>query len=748
MTFHDLIIFILHQKRNMRKFVVFAFVAFVSVFNGRAEEGMLIPSLIQAFEDDMKARGMKLSAEDIYSVNNSSLKDAILHFGGGCTAELVSDQGLLLTNHHCGYSQVQSHSSVEKDYLKYGFWAKNKQEELPNDGLTASRIVRIDDVTQSVFFGTEGMTEADKYAKMQANIAQLIEDATKGTHYDADVKEFNYGNDFYIVVEETFLDVRLVGTPPNSIGKFGGDTDNWVWPRHTGDFSVFRIYAGADNKPAEYNAKNQPYKPLHFLPVSMKNRVPGEFTMVYGFPGTTEQHLSSEHVRFIMDRERPARIRMRDLSLGVINASMSSSDELRIKYASKQARIANGWKKWIGQLGGLKTVDAIQIKLDREKLYNEMAASKPEWQEKYGTVIQQMNELINKNQDYEFAYSMAVEYLYIGPEIFARARTMDKFLDAILMADGEVAFNELVEDQRKDAEGFFKNYDEATDKEIFRLLTDEYIARMGDKTPAVLKNVSSLDLTNEIYSGSVLTNKERFSAFLSDLKYSSVVKYNKKVKKNRQKPENKQKVIPPLTIKDNGHDLWLALNTEFREETLPGVRAYTFSMEELLKTYVAGKKEMFPDDKHWPDANSTLRITYGKLEGSAPHDGMTYTEHTTIDGIIAKNNTGHPDFELLPRMRELAAAKNYGPYAQDGELWVCFTGSNHTTGGNSGSPVIDGEGNLMGLNFDRTWESTMSDYMFDASRCRNITVDIRYVMWVMDIYSGAGHLVDEMTQVK
>ncbi len=713
----------------MIRFFGISALVFAFVFRSVAEEGMLIPSLVHAFEDDMKAMGMKLSAEDIYSVNHSSLKDAIFHFGGGCTAELVSDKGLLLTNHHCGYSQIQSHSSIEKDYLQYGFWAKTMAEELPNPGLTASRVVRIENVTDAILFGTEGLNKQERYAIVKRNLNKLIEDATNNNHYEAEIKPFNYGNDFYMIVREKFKDVRLVGTPPNSIGKFGGDTDNWVWPRHTGDFSVFRIYADANNLPNDYHETNKPYKPLHFLPVSMKPRVKGEFTMVYGFPGSTEQHLTSGHLQYIMDQERPARIAMREKALSVIDAGMRSSDELRIKYASKQASIANGWKKWIGQLGGLRTVNAIQIKLDREKAYNDMANSKEEWKEKYGSVIERMNMEIEKSKHVDFAYAMAVEYLYIGPELFKRARELNAFMSQYedLKAKGEL--EKEIEKLKKSAEGFFKNYDENIDKQIFILLTEEYKNQLStDQLPSILKDNTSKDLADQIYSKSVVTNKDRFLAFLSKVKSS---KSFKKIKS-----------------KDQGFKVWFETNEKFEMDVLPDYRVFSATMDEHLQTYVAGRAEMFPEEKMWPDANSTMRITYGKLEGSAPHDGMVYTEHTTIDGIITKNNTGNADYELLPRMKELAEEKAYGDYAQDGELWVCFTGSNHTTGGNSGSPVIDAEGNLMGLNFDRTWESTMSDYMFDASRCRNIVVDIRYVMWVMDVYAGAGHLVEEMKIVK
>ena len=711
----------------MRRFFAIAFIALISITGVRAEEGMLIPSLISAFESDMQAMGMKLSAEEIYSVNNSSLKDAILHFGGGCTAELVSSQGLLLTNHHCGYSQIQSHSSLENDYLKYGFWAKDQSEELTNPGLTASRVVRIQDVTGSVLSGTEGLDEAAMMAKIQANIKVLIGDATTGNHFSAKIKPFNYGNEYYMIVKETFLDVRLVGTPPNSIGKFGGDTDNWVWPRHTGDFSVFRVYAGANNEPAEFSASNKPYAPLHFLPVSMKDRTPGEFTMVYGFPGSTEQHLSSRHLQYIMDRERPARIKMREKSLSVIDAGMRSSDEIRIKYASKQARIANGWKKWIGQLGGLKTVNALQIKLDREKVYNDMAATSPEWKTKYGNIINEMNALMEKHESAEFGYWMAIEYLYVGPELFKRARTLDKFFLELSKMEDETKIQEAIDHQIDAAKGFFKNYDENIDKRIFELLTEEYVNQMsGAELPEELKNKSAADLADMVYSKSVLTNEERFMKFMAKVKLKSLAKLQK----------------------DPGFKVWQSTNNNFMDNVVPDVRVFQSNMNVLLKTYVAGMMEMFPEKKMWPDANGTMRISYGKLEGSAPHDGMQYTEHTTLDGIISKNNTGNPDYEILPKMKELAEKKDYGDYAQDGELWVCFSSSNHTTGGNSGSPVIDAEGNLMGLNFDRSWESTMSDYMFDSSRCRNITVDIRYVLWVMDRYSGAKHLVDEMSIVK
>lgn len=687
----------------------------------RAEEGMLIPSLISAFESDMKAKGMKLSAEDIYSINKTSLKDAILQFGGGCTAEIVSNQGLLLTNHHCGYSYIQYHSSLEKDYLKNGFWAKNKSEELANPGLTAMRIVRIEDVTNSVFVGASSKNDLET---IQANIKKLTAAAVAGTQYEAEIKPFNYGNDYYMMVKETFLDVRLVGTPPNSIGKFGGDTDNWVWPRHTGDFSVFRIYAGKDNKPAAFSKDNVPYQPLHSLPISFKNRKVGDFTMVYGFPGQTEQHVVSSYLKFIIEKERPARIHMRDLSLNVIDAAMKASDLTRIQYSVKQASIANAWKKWIGQIDGLRTLDAVSIKIAQEKVYIEMAKTKVEWN-KYADVVDKMNALVAAKSDLEFQYAMGAEYFSYGPEYFKLARGLNDLITNYSKYKEKGELNSVIEKLKTGAEGFFKNYDEKVDQQIFELLTYEYLKQIN-QLQNYKNEIGIKSLTDVIYSKSILTNKERYLAFL--------IKFN-------------EKSLAKLK-KDFGFNFYNGRISTFRNEVIPGYQNYSAEMNNLLQLYVEGKFVMFPNDKHWPDANSTLRITYGQLEGSAPTDGMMYTEHTTLDGIIAKYNSGNPDMELLPRMLELHKAKNYGPYAQGDELWVCFTGSNHTTGGNSGSPVLDANGHLMGLNFDRTWESTMSDYMFDASRCRNVVVDIRYVMWVMDIYSGAKHLVDEMNLVK
>jgi hypothetical protein len=708
------------------KNIALLFLFFTQVFVSRSEEGMLIPTLLSAFESDMQAMGMKLSASDIYDANNASIKDAIIHFGGGCTAEIVSEKSLLLTNHHCGFSQIYSHSTVENNRAKNGWWAKNFSEELPNPGLTAARMVKIEDVTARVLEGTEGKTPQEMNTIVMANIAKLKAAATKDNHYEADIKPFDFGNSYFLLVKETFRDVRFVGTPPNTVGKFGGDTDNWVWPRHTGDFSVFRIYADENNLPADYSENNRPYQPLHFLPVSLKPRQENDFTMVFGFPGVTEQHTISAELDYIINELRPAQIRMRDLSLSAINAGMKKSEEITINYAPKQARIANAWKKWIGQIDGLKRGDAIKVKQTYEKQYTKDAASNPAWNNEYATIVDALNSSANQGKEADFAYNMFIEYAYVGAEFFKLTRALEDELEK-LEESGEKASPELIEKLVKQATGFFEKYNTDIDREIFQLQTDYYISVMKDDYLAdVLKKGTTPALTKAIYEKSIFTDLARYTKFVNKLSAKS----------------RKQ------LMKDAGFNLHVQLNTVFSEKVQLGVQQYFGEKNYLMKTFVKGKYEMYPDHKHWSDANSTLRVTYGKLEGSQPMDGMNYLSHTTIDGIIEKYNTGQADFDLLPRMLELYKNKEFGDYLQDGELWVCFTGSNHTTGGNSGSPVIDAEGNLLGLNFDRSWESTMSDYMFDASRCRNITVDMHYVLWMIDIYGGAKHIVDEMTIVK
>lgn len=686
-----------------------------------AVEGMWIPSLIDMFHSDMETYGLKLKPEEIYSTNKSSLKDAIVQFNGGCTAEIVSDKGLLLTNHHCGFDAIQRHSSLENDYLKNGFWAKDQASELACPWLRVTFVKEIVDVTKEVMAGVDlTADEAAQINVVRANIAKLEAVRTKGSVL-AKIKAFNKGNQYYMLVTEDYNDIRLVGAPPSAIGKYGGDTDNWVWPRHTGDFAVFRIYANTNNEPAKYNTANVVYKPKHFLPISMKDKKEGDFTMVYGFPGTTDQHYSTNKLEFYMKTERPARIKMRQTSLDIIKPAMNNSDQIRIQYASKQARIANAWKKWIGQLGGLRELNALDKKAKWEAEYIQKSKEKADWA-KYGNVIQQLNELQAANQKYEFARALFIEYFFVGPEFLRFAYNFDQLANNYEELEKEGKLPELVEKLQAAADGFYKNYNHEVDYAIYKALTPLYIEYIDNDLLPKDFAADWAKTGEKIFDCSVIMNPEKLKALLS--------KPNKGMAKKLQKD-------PALQL---AAALYESYNTNIRE----GYGNFARAEQALMTTYVGGILEMFPDKKTWADANSTLRIAYGKLEGSAPVDGMKYLHYTTIDGIMQKYNPENPDFQLTDRFLKLYKEGDFGQYTQDGELWVCFTASNHTTGGNSGSPVIDAEGRLMGINFDRSWESTMSDFMFDASRCRNIAVDIRYVLWVIDKYGEAGYLVEEM----
>lgn len=702
--------------------IIFIFFIGLKV-NSFATEGMWIPSLIDMFYSDMKTYGLKLSPDQIYSTNHSSLKDAVIQFNGGCTAEIVSDQGLILTNHHCGFDAIQKHSSLEHDYLKNGFWSKGFTEELPCPWLHVTFVKRIDDVTMMVLNGVlDNMSETEKVKQIKINIKALEKKAVIGTNYKAKIKPFNLGNQYYMLVVEDFDDIRLVGAPPSAIGKYGGDTDNWVWPRHTGDFSVFRIYADANNKSAKFNEANQPYKPEYSMPISLLPKKQGDFTMIYGFPGSTEQHYSKTKLKFYIEKERPTRIKMRETTLNIIKPAMNNDDLIRIQYASKQARISNAWKKWIGQIKGLRELNALGVKNKWEEEYMAKAAEKSEWKQKYYPIIKKLADLQTKNEKYEMARAMFIEYFYVGPEFIKYAIKFSNVANNYekLSADGKL--QDEVNKLKAQSKSFFKNYNKSIDQKIFNALTPLYINAVNvELLPVNLAATWQKD-GDLIYSKSIILDSTKIQVLLD--------KFSKKsVKKLLKDPALKYATAIYKGYFDNVAKPFSVFN---REETA------------LNKIYLEGIFKMFPDKKVWPDANSTMRITYGKIEGSSPYDGMTYTHYTTIDGIMQKYDPTNPDFQLTDRFLELYKKKDFGPYTQDNELWVCFSASNHTTGGNSGSPVIDANGYLMGINFDRSWESTMSDFMFSEKRCRNIAVDIRYVLWVIDKYGDAHHLIEEM----
>ena len=701
----------------------FKIIIILSIFSFKGilifgHEGMWIPSLLKVIEGQMKSDGLEISAEDIYSINNSSLKDAIVHFGGGCTAEVVSKQGLILTNHHCGYSQIQQHSSLENNYLKDGFWAMSKSEELTNPGLTATFIVSIKDVTNEVFKDTINLSPLEFKKVISKNIKNIQNQGGNQPNYNYVVKPFFYGNKYYLITSKTYKDVRLVGAPPSSMGKFGGDTDNWVWPRHTCDFSVFRIYANQENEPVEISENNIAYNAPVALDVKVSGVKENDFSMVFGFPGKTEQYLTSNAVDNYINIILPARIEMRKNSLKHIDASMDLSESNFIKYASKQSRISNAYKKWIGQDIGLRKKQAVNKKRSQEKKWVEKNPSNQFLLDKLFTLEEQKIK-------YQLAYSLFIELWYYGPEII-------RFSNSIEKLKGAEEFESKIKNKQKNSVSYFKNYDSNVDKEVFKSLIPIYLKHLEDdlEDPLMISALQKFDNENlfvdNLFEKSKLTNLESTLKVLNSNK-KSFVKYLEK--------------DPVVDFASN-------LYNHFLNNILPQYRKLEEEHQILMGKYLKNLMESYPERSFFSDANSTMRLTYGKVEGSKPRDGMSYDWFTTIDGIIDKYNTGEADFKIPSRLQNLYDEKNYGRYGDNGTLNICFLGSNHTTGGNSGSPALDSKGQLIGINFDRTWESTMSDVLFDENICRNIMVDIRYVLWVIDIYAGAGHLVNEMNLVE
>ena len=714
----------------MIKKLILSFFIFHFSFSLYAEEGMWIPSLLKKLnESDMQTMGMKLCAEDIYSINQSSLKDAIVSLNnGGCTAEVISEKGLILTNHHCGFSEIQALSSIERDYLKNGFWAMSNLEELPAAGMKASFIIMMEDVTSQVMKDISGPLTDEARATMKKNAQEIIEKVTEGTHYEAVIKPFNYGNSFFLIVQETFTDVRLVFAPPSSIGKFGGDTDNWMWPRHTGDFSMFRIYAGKDNKPAKYSESNIPYKPARSLSIYTEGVKQNDFTMVFGFPGTTKQYLTSFAVENIMNYTNPARIKMREKSLEIIDQAMLSSDTLRIQYAAKQARISNAYKKWIGESKGLKRLNSLEKKKAIEAEFTMNVYQKQENIQKYGQTLNKLKVLNEKSKNLSLAADYFNELVTYGPEFIRYTRSFESLIEdySELFKDKE-KLNTAVEKLQKGIR-FFKNYNAKTDRKIFESLFKMYLeGTPSDLLPDYLaviqkKYKGNYDLLSKaIYEKSFFTDSTRVKNLLKNFSASSV----KKVKA------------------DPSFLLMSGLFEGYNLKVLPDLQLLNFEIDTEMQTYVAGLMELIPD-KYWFDANSTLRVAYGKVEGSEPKDGIQYNYFTTLDGLMEKYIPGDVEFDVPEKLRQLYNAKNYGSYGEDGEIHVAFTASNQTTGGNSGSPVLNAYGELIGLNFDRTWESTMSDIMYDPEQCRNVAMDIRYMLFIVDKFAGATYLLDEM----
>ena len=649
----------------MKRFLLLAAVLF-TVLPARADEGMWLPSLISQRIADMQAKGLKLSADDIYSVNHSSLKDAVVLFGGGCTGELVSDEGLLFTNHHCGYSYIQRHSSVEHDYLKDGFWARNRNEELANPGLTVRFLVKMEDVTAAVLKGDKPkLTEDQRNALIKKNIEALRKletDPAKGLV--AQVNSLYYGNQYFLYVFQEFRDVRLVGAPPSSIGKFGGETDNWMWPRHTGDFSIFRIYADKDGNPADYSPENVPYHPKKSFTVSRKGVSEGDFTFVYGCPGSTQEYVHSEAVRYTQDISDPEKIALRTTRLEIMKKYMDQSQAVRIQYSSKYASVANAWKKWQGEEKGLRKNKIVPQKQAYEKRFAEWAVGT-----RYEGLVERLAQLYTAREPIYRAYEYYNETV----------RTIER-----LNMAANPNFNR-------------KDYYEPIDSEMFVAMMEAFDKALDDSyKPALF-------LQKRAEYGSM--EKWRDAVFADSLE---------------------------------ARELAQAFTDYVNENLAPQVSALNQSIEKCYHDYMQGQMEFESEKAFYPDANLTLRIAYGSVAGYSPSDAIYYRPVSTLKGIIEKDNPDIFDYDIPQVLRDI--------YAQGGHESqpVCFLATNHTTGGNSGSPVLNAEGQLVGINFDRVWEGTMSDLAFDPEICRNISLDIRYLLFTIKEIGHADYLFDEM----
>jgi len=702
---------------------------FLSFLVVKADSGMWLPVLLKQKEVEMQKLGFKLTAEDVYSVNHSSMKDAVVLFARGCTGEIISNKGLLLTNHHCGYSYIQRYSTMENNILHDGFWAASEKEEIPCEGLFVTFLIYMEEVTEDVLQGVGNAKDITERDEMIAkNINTIIEKATDGTDYSAEIKPFYYGNQYYMFVNRVFNDVRLVGTPPESIGKFGGDTDNWMWPRHTGDFSLYRVYANQNGEPAPYHPDNIPLKTETFFPISTKGIDEGDFTMVFGFPGTTQQYLISDGIDLVVNYRNPPLIHQRGARLDIMKKYMDLSPEIRLMYAAKANTISNGWKKSIGESKGIKETKILRTKEKQEKYLEFFAYQTSDASERY----QILTDLRALYKTYKELETKAVTLR----ETF-QAVELGRFMELVRPMLKE-PFPWSAETKTKlsgQSEKFYASYYKPIDKEIFVELLDYYFnITKKEWIPASLQKYAGIEretlqaMAKQLYDHSVFASAETFNKFVSAASKKEVAGLHKWLNENTMFLEANQALTE-------------INKSSYTENTLPNIRRQIDAKYRVWVNFIAKDTT----GKYFPDANLTLRVAFGKMEGFSPYNGMVYLPYTTTEGILQKEDPNVFDYIVDQKLRDLIIYKDFEPYADaNGEMRVAFIASNHTTGGNSGSPILNGNGELVGINFDRVWEGTMSDLHYDLSRCRNISLDIRYFLFIVDKYANAKHLIEEM----
>ncbi|WP_313100889.1 S46 family peptidase [Epilithonimonas sp.] len=711
----------------MKKILLSAFALSTVMTFAQQYGGMWIPTEVN--EKEMKELGMKISAKDIFNPEKASIKDAVVQFDGGCTAEIISGKGLLLTNHHCGYDNIQSHSTVENDLLTNGFWAKDMNGELPNPGVTVDFITDIKEVTKDILAGTDGLAGKDLDAKIKQNTDAYIASQKPESYQKISVRSMYYGNKYYAYVIETYKDIRLVGAPPQAIGKYGSDTDNWVWPRHTGDFSMFRIYADKNNKPAEYSKDNIPYTPKHFLPISIKDKKEDDFTFVFGFPGRTTEYLPAVAVEKIMTEIDPAMISVRDVTLKTLDEKMRVDNATRIKYASKYARISNAWKKWQGEIEGLKKSNAVGKKQQYEQsLISKNLAIK--------TTIDGLNKLYNEQAPYALNRAYYSE-LPRNAETLALGSLFGSYVEAV---ENGTSSQKSLDQLKSRLSEIYKDYESGLDAKV----TAKVIALYANKTPQQFLPAGFEKYKDINQNISTIENWAKSSVVMGGGKVNGATVYS-----DIDKVFADQNALVQALKKDPVVQLYASIKGTYVKTTQEKVTSYQTEIDALQKQFMAQQMETDKDRKFFPDANSTLRVTYGKVKGSNPRDAVNYGYQTHLSGVMEKYIPGDYEFDLPKKLISLYNTKDYGIYKdKSGDVPVNFTATNHTTGGNSGSPALDAYGNLIGLNFDRQWEGTMSDINYDPKLCRNIMVDTKYILFVIDKYADAKWLINEMKIVK
>ena len=699
----------------------------------KADEGMWLPQLLQSMnESDMKDCGLQLTAQDLYDVNNSSLKDAIVALNGGmCTGEMISSQGLMLTNHHCAFDVIQTHSTVDNDYLTDGFWAMTRDAELPNEGFSVSFLVSIESVTDRVLEDLGEVTESERNTKLREIFNEISSEKIDGTDYNARVKSFFGGNEFYLMTYITYNDVRLVGAPPSSIGKFGGDTDNWMWPRHTGDFSLLRVYCAPDGSPAEYSEENIPYTPKHHLPIQLDGVDNGDYTMIFGFPGSTDRFLTSFGIQEALEQTNPTIVQIRSEKLAIMKSGMDANKKTKIQYASKYAGTSNYWKYYIGQSRGLKRMKVYDKKVEIENEFTDWVNSGDEQRyEKFGNTLSLIEEAYDQNRELNISRTYLNEAIFQGAEIMYFSFIMNRKL-ANIPTDKEektMFMNEI----REEAQEFYKNYNSTIDEELFSAMLEMYYYNVPqNQHPSVFKKIEkqllgfkALDFdyyAKDVFRKSIFSSEDKFLNFLEN-------PYTMKLEKD-----------PAYTTMMSIYDYYIEHHYAQRKS----VRA---KLDEGNRLFIAGLREMNPEENYYPNANSTMRVTYGNVGDYNPGDAMHYDFYTTIDGIIEKEDPTNDEFIVPEKLKELYEIGDYGQYAdENGNLRINFISNNDITGGNSGSPVINAWGEIVGTAFDGNWEAMSGDIAFENEIQRTISVDIRYTMFIIDKFAGATHLIDEMT---